>query len=336
MNSLKPYLVDVPVKTNIWIREECQRRQFEVLKQARPSVLFIISDGGRNDKEWEIINKNRKMFEEEIDWDCNVYKLYEESNQGMYTMIMKMHDFVWSRVDRCIYMEDDIIPSVSFFQFCKEMFDKYQNDPRIFAICGMNHLGINEECSSDYFFSRYGSVWGVGLWKRSYEEYFELSFREDSYIFNLLKKTTHGHPAHWKQFKDIAKYGEYDGHIPADEFYMNSAVYSQHQVFIIPKKNMTSNIGCQSNASHGDSLDRLPKGIRRVFNMKTYEINFPLIHPRYIIPDITYENKRNRIMALDHPLVSIYRKMERGFRVLLKGDLKTLRNKLTKINRKER
>lgn len=43
----KPWLVDVPVKVNIWIRPECQRKQFEALKQARPSILFIQSDGGR-------------------------------------------------------------------------------------------------------------------------------------------------------------------------------------------------------------------------------------------------------------------------------------------------
>ena len=31
MSELKPYLVDVPVKVSIWIREECQRKQFEIL-----------------------------------------------------------------------------------------------------------------------------------------------------------------------------------------------------------------------------------------------------------------------------------------------------------------
>ena len=43
---MKPYLVDVPVGVNIWIRPECQEKQFEVLKKARPSILFLISDGG--------------------------------------------------------------------------------------------------------------------------------------------------------------------------------------------------------------------------------------------------------------------------------------------------
>ena len=68
MSELKPYLVDVPVRVNVWIREECQRKQFEVLKQARPSIMFLISDGGRNEKEWEAIKNNRAIFDNEIDW----------------------------------------------------------------------------------------------------------------------------------------------------------------------------------------------------------------------------------------------------------------------------
>ncbi len=89
----KPYLVDVPVRVNVWIRPEAQRRQFEVLKEARPSVLFLISDGGRNEKEWEAIRQNRALFENEIDWDCKVYKIFEETNNGLYTMSRKGADF---------------------------------------------------------------------------------------------------------------------------------------------------------------------------------------------------------------------------------------------------
>lgn len=39
---MKPYLVDVPVKINIWTRPECQRKQFEVIKQARPRKAMNI------------------------------------------------------------------------------------------------------------------------------------------------------------------------------------------------------------------------------------------------------------------------------------------------------
>ncbi len=53
----------MPVKTNIWIRPECQRAQFEVIKKARPSILFLSSDGGRNDQEWEAMKNNRHILE---------------------------------------------------------------------------------------------------------------------------------------------------------------------------------------------------------------------------------------------------------------------------------
>ena len=171
IESQKPYLVNVPVKINIWIRPECQRKQFEVLKQARPSILFVTSDGGRTEKEWEAIYANRKLYDKQIDWNCTVYKLYMDENLGMYAMGKKRAELVWNNVDRCVSLEDDIIPSVSFFRYCAELLEKYKDDQRIECICGMNHLGKCENVHSDYFFSRQGSIWGTATWKRVYEEW---------------------------------------------------------------------------------------------------------------------------------------------------------------------
>lgn len=329
--GMRDYLVDVAVKTNLWIRTDLQREQFEVIKKARPSILFLISDGGRNEAEWEAIRKNRKMYDEEIDWNCTVYRQYEDQNQGMYAMGKKEQELVWSHVDSCIFMEDDIIPAVSFFRFCAEMLERYKDDLRVFAICGTNYTGVNEACSSDYFFSRYGAVWGVATWKRSFMQY-HTSFMNDSYTMNLLRKQTKakGHNCHWKQIVGIAKKGMYDGHVPGDEFYMSMAVYGYYQLLIIPKYNLTSNKGCSASAAHGDSLRRLPRGIRPVFNSKTYELDFPLKEPKYMIPDVDYEKKRNRILALDHPIVRLYRKVERSLYLAASGDFSTLFEKVMK------
>lgn len=146
------YLVDVPVCINLWIRPQCQRLQFEVIKKARPSILFLISDGGRTETEWQAIFQNRALYDEEIDWDCTVYKMYEKENRGLYAMDRKSFDLVWKVVDRCIFLEDDILPSVSFFPYCKELLERYKDDLRVNVICGMNHLGVYEAASSDYFF----------------------------------------------------------------------------------------------------------------------------------------------------------------------------------------
>lgn len=334
---MKSYLVDVPVRVMIWIREDCQSRQFEVIKKARPSILFLISDGGRNDKEWAAIYANRKMIDEGIDWDCTVYRLYEEKNNGMYAIGKKTNELIWSNVDRCILLEDDILPSVSYFRYCAELLERYKDDRRVNVICGMNHLGIYDDVNSDYFFSRQGSIWGCAVWKRTYERYYDFEYGRDSYIMKLLKQRTRHNNIFWKRIKAYAKQMYYEGHPAGGEFYFEFGMYGQNQLQIIPKKNLISNIGCTQNSAHAAELEKLPKGIRRVFNMKTYELDFPLKHAEYVIPDIYYEKKRNRIMGYNTPLINIYRKIEICFIRLRRGEFRYVFDKLlNKIKRKDK
>lgn len=60
------------------------------------------------------------------------------------------HKWAFSIVDKCIILEDDIVPSLSFFPFCIELLNRYEDDKRIDRICGMNLLGTYET-GSDYF-----------------------------------------------------------------------------------------------------------------------------------------------------------------------------------------
>ena len=269
---MKDYLVDVPVKINIWIREECQRKQFEVIKKARPSILFIQSDGGRNPAEWEAINNNRKMIDSGIDWKCKVFRLYEDTNQGLYTMGHKITTMIWENVDRCIFLEDDIIPSVSYFRFCAELLEKYKDDTRLQCICGMNHLGIYDKCTSDYFFCGEGSIWGVATWKRVLSDRDSFDYYYDSYSMKLLKQVTKEDRIVWDRMRNYPINKYYQGHTASGEFWIKYGVYAQHRLQIIPAKNMISNLGCTDNSEHSSNIALLPKGIRRVFSLKTSDM----------------------------------------------------------------
>ena len=328
---MKPYLVDVPVRVNIWIRPECQKKQFEILKQARPSILFIQSDGGRNEKEWQAIRENRKLIDEGIDWECTVYKVYEDKNNGLYTMSKKIQQLVWSKVDRCIFLEDDILPSVSYFRYCAELLEKYKDDERIECICGMNHLGISENVNSDYFFSRQGSIWGTASWKRCYEKRGNFDYAKDSYVMSLLKQRTRCNPIAWKRICAYGKSEYFEGHVAGGEFWKEFSMYANNALQIIPKKNLISNIGCTENSAHAAELKRMPRGIRRVFNMKTYEIEFPLKHANYVIPDVDYEKRRNKIMGYNYPLISTYRWFETFFLCSPKENFLRVKRVLLKI-----
>lgn len=313
------FVIDVPVLIKIWIRPDCQKKQFDVIKKAKPSILFIQSDGGRNENENKIIKENRSLIENGIDWKCKVYKIYEENNLGLYTMGLKVEKIIWNHVDRCILTEDDQLPSVSFFRFCAELLEKYKDDERIECICGMNHLGTYNKTNSDYFFSRQGSIWGVATWKRVTKNWGNYEYGKDKYTMDLLKKRTKYDRAIWKRLKAYSKHKLYEGHPAGAEFWIEFDVYAKNRLQIIPKYNLISNIGATEKAAHSGPLNIMPKKLRQVFNKKVFELDYPISHPEYVIPDIDYEIQRNRIMGYNTPIISFFRRFE-YYGLLLKNE----------------
>ena len=310
MSELKEWLVDVPVQFNIWIRPECQRRQWEVIKEVRPRILFVVSDGGRNEEEWALINQNRQMVDTEIDWDCDVHKLYSDRNYGMYQNQMNANEYIWERVDRCIFMEDDNVPAKSFFTFCRDMLEKYKDDLRVSMISGLNVLGDYERPTADYFFSRSCHVWGFATWKRVYENYYNFNYGKDPYIMDLIHKET-GSRASFRRIMDAYAVQEYyQGHKAFEEFFLEFSFFAYHQLAIIPTRNLISNVGATADSAHFTDLSELPKAVRQIFNMKTYEHEGEWKHPEYIVPDYYYDKKVQEIYA-DDGFNKVKRQIER-------------------------
>lgn len=323
------FLVDVPVRINVWIRPNSQRKQFEVIKKARPSILFLVSDGPRNERERNLINESR-LIVEDIDWNCKVYKIYNEQNIGLYEMARKGRDFIYEHVDRVIYLEDDHIPSVSFFKFCAELLEKYKDDKRIAGIGGMNYLGNYKDPKSDYFFTSFRSIWGTASWKRTvYADDVDLSLLNNSYEKKIFKKSC---VVNQKKYfaKNLLSGKMSKTYLANGEFKSQFKQLTEHQLFIVPTMNMISNVGAVEDSANADNIKNLPRGIRRVFNMKTYECEFPLKHPRYVMNDVFYTKKARRIMGFGHPIVNFYRKIERTFLMMIHGDFRKVVYKIKK------
>lgn len=313
----RPFLVDVPVRVNIWIRPWCQRAQFEVLKKACPSIIILQSDGGRNEKEWDAIRQNREIFDNEIDWNCHIYKFYEEGNLGLYAMSGKVSRFIWEQFDRCVFLEDDYVPSVSFFRYCAELLEKYKDDYRISRICGMNSVGTRDEVTSDYFFSRDGSVWGIATWRRVIDQRdYSFGYGNDSYIMKLLKKSAPSFVYKW--IEGYSRNNVYGGHVAGVEFWSFFNTYAYHQLQIIPRRNMIKNIGYGEGSEHANGAG-IKSAIPKCMNLDTYEMTFPMKHPQYIISDDDYAKKIQRDLGQGYPCLSLFRKVRYYCQLLLHG-----------------
>jgi hypothetical protein len=294
----KQWLVDVPVLLIFFARPEKTKKVFEEIRKARPSRLYLYQDGARlnRDDDTENVKKCREAVSN-IDWECTVFYMYQEQNYGCDPSEFISQKWMFENEEYGIVLEDDDVPSQSFFPFCKELLERYKDDTRIGIICGMNNLGIyNERSKPSYFFSKSGSIWGWATWKRNVDQWDgNYEWLSDEIIINSLKKSL---PKHiFKNFKNRADKHKKSG-IAHYETILGASIYLQSQLNIIPTYNMISNIGVGENGTHGVSdLRKLPKAIRKVFFMKTYEVEFPLVHPKYITEDKGYEKKLNELMG---------------------------------------
>lgn len=280
------YLVDVPVLLIFWKRYDIFSKTFESIKKAKPSKLLFYQDGPRNNSDLEDINKCRSLIET-IDWKCEIFTHFNNKNVGCDPNVYNAIIWAFSIVDKCIILEDDVVPNNDFFNFCQILLDKYENDTRINMICGMNNQEIIDRDTS-YIFSRFGSIWGWATWKRVIDQW-------DS-TYSLIKSN------HYKDFMYYYKTtSEYDyaikkmiTHSKTNIAYHESinliSQISHYQLNIVPTVNLIKNIGLTSDSTHSsENLKLLIKKQREQYNMEQYPINLPLVHPTTVMQDLSFD-----------------------------------------------
>lgn len=305
-----------PVLLIFFNRYEQFIQVFNAVKKVKPSELFLYQDGprfGKNDEEG--IEECRSVIEL-IDWECKVHFWFREKNCGCDPSEYLAQKWAFSFVEKCIVLEDDDVPSKSFFFFCQDMLNKYENDERFNIISGMNYLGEYCNSDADYFFTTICSIWGWASWKRVVDEWDDMyEFLDDEYVLNNLSKT--------KKLTNIDQViGASKRHRNENKAFYETILASQmfltHRLNIVPKVNLISNVGIAPTSTHAtDAIEKLPKGIQPLFNMETYEMEFPLKSPKYVIEDFYYQKCVKRMLGWGHPIIGLYRGIESKIRKII-------------------
>jgi hypothetical protein len=124
----------VPVLFLVFNRIESTKRVFLEIGKAKPRKLFIASDGARENKEGEkeVVKQIREYILKNINWKCEVKTRFREKNLGCKNAVADGISWFFDNVEEGIILEDDCLPSQSFFRFCQEMLEKYRDDERKF------------------------------------------------------------------------------------------------------------------------------------------------------------------------------------------------------------
>ncbi len=329
-----PAKTDIAVLLLVFTRSNTLQQVFNEVRKARPSRLFLFQDGARGERDVAGIEACRQIVSDEnIDWECEVHRNYQDQNLGCMTAGYTAHRWAFSLADKVIVLEDDVVPTQSFFPFCKEMLDRYENDERITMVSGFNMDEQTADCPYDYFFTSAFSIWGWASWRRVVSQWDEqLAFLDDPYNLDQLQQLIKARGLK-SDFIRTCRLHRSSG-LPQFETIFWSHMMLNNGLALMPRKNQINNIGAMEDSAHYSALKTLPKAVRRIFTMQRHELTFPLKHPEYIVDNVAYQQRMYRYNAWDHPWIKISRSFEELFLNLRYGNFSNIGKSLTRRIRK--
>jgi len=280
-----------PILFMVFNRPETTACVFEVIRQAKPTRLYIAADGPRPDKPGEAAKCDEvKSIVADVDWDCEVFTLYRPVNLGLGKALSTAITWFFEHEEQGIILEDDCLPSLSFFIFCAELLDRYKDDARVMEIGGNNFENKGEERSEySYRFSQLTYIWGWATWRRAWKHFdFKMAHFPEINAKKYLEKTFTS-----IYERDYYLYVFEKMHM-GDKNISSRTIWSYQWQFackinsglvIVPNCNLIQNLGFGEYATN--TLNPLAVG----HDLKTEEMMFPLKHPPFLMVDYKKERQ---------------------------------------------
>lgn len=273
-----------PILFLIFNRLDEARMVFTKIREAKPARLYLASDGPRTEMvgEEETVKSVRNYVVKNIDWPCKVNTLFREKNLGCRLAVSGAIQWFFEHEKMGIILEDDCLPSTSFFSFCDKMLKTYKDDERVMMISGTNFKGIWKNYRSSYFFSSFGGIWGWATWRRAWEHYdVKMGLWSETEIRGLVLKSISGFFARYlrKQVYDLT----FRNKIDTWDYQWSFSRLCNSGMSVVPSKNLVKNIGFGEKSTH------TVKWPRHFKNTENLELSFPLKNPKVIVPDKDYD-----------------------------------------------
>jgi hypothetical protein len=270
--------LSTPILFLIFNRLDTTKQVFSKIRQIQPLRLYIAADGYRPEcqGEAEKIQEIRDYVIDQIDWDCEVKTLFREQNLGCRIAVSTAIDWFFLHEPEGIILEDDCLPTQSFFFFCQTLLEHFRNDTRVMHISGNNFQSSKQTNSYSYLFTKYGGIWGWASWRRAWQHYdrdmknwLEVKhnnlidyvyddWAEKMYWTNIFDRVVKGIPNTW-------------------DYQWLYARWMQHELSIAPAVNLVSNIGFGADATHTSYNNHLA-------SMETEDV-WELKHPPFFTRD---------------------------------------------------
>lgn len=270
-----------PILFLIFNRSDLTGRVFERIREIKPAILYIAADGPRASRpSEELLCAETRAVTETIDWDCEVHRLYRDENLGCKTAVSSAITWFFDHVESGIILEDDCLPTLSFFRFCAELLALYDHRDDMGIIGGSRAFHLSPSPPESYYFSKYPHIWGWATWRKVWQHYdVNLNSWDGTEVSLLPQLKNRLVRKHWAEIFNSVK----NGGVDTWDYQLAHLCLAGRRLSLSPTVNLVTNIGFDERATHTVACDpdrHPPEGT---------EILFPLSHPGCFQADETFD-----------------------------------------------
>ena len=277
-----PTSFPVPILLVAFNRPDTTQQVMEAIRSARPQRLYVVVDGPRPNKpsEAQQCQETQKVILGAIDWECELSTLFREQNRGCGLGVAEAISWMLETEEMGIILEDDCVPSGSFFTFCENLLHRYRHDTRIMHISGFNIQRGIRRGNASYYFSRYVEPWGWATWRRAWQHFeFNLAHFEkfvDQKGLEAMFQRPAGIQKRW--VKNLAHTQAENPPTIWDYQWMYS-IWKENGLCITPNVPLVRNVGFDERAVH-------TRVAHSKFDQITAQELSEIVHPSVVVPDV--------------------------------------------------
>lgn len=279
---------DIPIVSVVYKRLDKTMQVYERIREIRPKKVYIIADGPKTQEDVEKVSEVREFIDHFIDWPCEVHRRYADKNIGLRNGIPSGLDWVFETEEKAIILEDDVVPEKVFFEYCRQMLEKYEDESQVMMISGCNMFEKEELfLEKDIAFSKFASIWGWATWKRAWTKYEQnipkwQTERKEKAFKKFLTKNA------YDSYKLIFDDLQYHWHNTWD-YQWTFAMFYENAVGVVPKYNMISNIGINDlEGEHSGDSKEMEEMLKRK-DKSVFENNHDFLCPDLITDNYEYD-----------------------------------------------
>lgn len=163
-------MTPAPILLFTYNRPAHTRQTLDALRRnplSKESVLFVFSDGYKNDKDQRQVEEVRRILHT-VDGFKDIVIEENPKNKGLANNIIEGVTRIVNEYGKAIVLEDDLVTSPFFLSFMNNVLSRFEREEKVGHVHGYcyPHLGL-----PDLFLIKWTGSWGWGTWQRSWKHF---------------------------------------------------------------------------------------------------------------------------------------------------------------------